>query len=234
MKAAEDLVVGCSAMEAPAVERTWRQVVDEDLAFVHRVTQDEPAESVTPAVMRGRGRPEVRLVLVIPGPADAGVGDRAVDRLQVGFGDLEAGADRGRLERCEDGAGRIAGTGEFQQVEKGGDCGAFGEALPTDAVVDLARGAEDRLDQRCVGVEVGSQQEDVGGLDVGVGVEDAEQAIVQDLDFAGRGVADVNLERVVVGRGNGFPAVTENVALHRVESAAVRRPGRVGRRRYEA
>ena len=87
--------------------------------------------------------------------------------------------------------------GQLEEVEKGGQRGAFLQSLPADADTDPAGGPEHRLDQGRVGVEVGREDQHVGRLDVGVRVEEAQQAVVQDLDLAGRRVADVDLDRVV-------------------------------------
>ena len=89
--------------------------------------------------------------------------------------------------------------GQGQQIEERAQGSRLGHAGPGNVARDAPRRREDRLDGRPVDFQVRSQHEDIGGLQVRMGVEDGEQAIVHDLRLAHRGVADVDLEGIVRG-----------------------------------
>ena len=62
---------------------------------------------------------------------------------------------------------------------------------------DARRGAEDRFHGGAVSFEVRGEDEDPGRREVGVRIEETEEAVVQDLGLAHRRVADVDPDRVV-------------------------------------
>ena len=85
-----------------------------------------------------------------------------------------------------------------------------GARLPSPCAHDVAgnasRRSEDRLDGGSVDREVRGQHEDVGRLEVRVGIEDGEQPVVQDLGLAQGRMANVDLERIVGRRPLPLPS----------------------------
>ena len=201
-KTAKTFVVGGAGAKAPTVQGARRDVVEQHVgAGVDGIAEQQPAQAVVPVVVGRGGHVQFRTVRGVEAPADARPPHGIADAFQVMFADAEAGAYRGRAQRRQHRVGRIARAGQFQQVEERGQRGTFVEPPAADLEADPARGAEHRRNDRRIGVEVRRQHQHVRGLDVGILVEHAEQPVVEHLDFASRGVADVDLNGVVRGEG---------------------------------
>ena len=73
-----------------------------------------------------------------------------------------------------------------QQVEERTHRARLHRLRPRDVARDEAGGRKHRLDGGSVDLEFGSQHEDIRGLQVVVGIEQREQAVVQDLGLTHR------------------------------------------------
>ena len=226
-KPPQRFIVRGAAAESRCIRRTGHQPVDDRIRVRHGITEQEAAYPLPPRVV-GRGRQSFRLPLgFVRTPPDAGVAHPGAQSGEVGFVQPEPGADRGRVERGEDGFGAEPRIRQIEQVEKGAQTARAGRPRTRAAERHAVRGAEDRVDGRAVHLRVWREHQDVRGLQVGMGVEQPEQTVVQHLGLAHRRMADVDLDGIVgrvlsvsKGRRVGFRAFArqtevENVALDR-------------------
>ena len=61
---------------APSVERAGRDAVDQHIAFLHRVPEDQAIQPAAPVVVLGSRHAEFGAVVLVEAPADPGPGDR--------------------------------------------------------------------------------------------------------------------------------------------------------------
>ena len=226
-EASEPLGVHLSGAESVRPGRTGHEPFDEGVRVRHRVPEQEAAQPLPPR-MAGRFRQPLRPpVGLIRAPADSGFPDQSAQGGKVAFADPEPGPDRRRVERREDRFRPQARARQIEQVEER----AQGARLPSpcgDVAGDASRRAEHRLDGGSVDREVRGQHEDIGRLEVRVGVEEGEKLVVQDLGFAQGRVADVDPERIV-GRWGSPPSSFQSPGRRR---ACRRGFSRSGARRW--
>ena len=155
------------------------------------------------------------------------------DLVEVVLRQPEAARDDRLLQQAEHVVDREARGEQGERIEQRArrrvDLGAGAAADRVGQVALARRGAEDGVDQRRGGVEVGRHDEDVARLRrVGAGHQ-REQAVVQHLQLAGERMADVHLD-AAVARQRGQRAGRELGHLeHRVLQRAEHRR-RAGRR----
>ncbi len=158
---------------------------------------------------------------------DARVHQPVADLVELVLGQAEAPRDHGLLQQAEDVVDGEARGQQRQRVEqRARRCVDLGAGAAADRIGQVAfarRGAEDGVDQRRGGVEIGRDDEDVGRLRrVGPGHE-REQAIVQHLQLAGERMADVHLDAAIAREGGEragreFGHLEDGV-LHRAQHA---------------
>ena len=166
----------------------------------HRVTQQKPAQALPPGVIGGLGQVFLAPVRLVHPPADAGFPHPVPDRGDVRAADPEPDPDRRRRERCQHRLRPVPRRRQRQEVEKCVQRARLRRPRPDDIARDPPRRREDGLDDWSVGLQVRRQHQGVGRFEIRMRVEDGEQAVVQHLRLAYRGVADVNLNRIVPRR----------------------------------
>ena len=145
----------------------------------------------------------------------------------------EARRHRRLLQQVEHAARRETAGGQVQGLVEHARHRVVARAAEAgDAPRDAARrrrGAEHSLDQRRGGLQVGRQHHHVGRaqriVGAGMHLEQAEQAVVQHLEFAGARVADMHLDAAVAGRqaharGRQLLEVEDGVVQPRQQMAA--------------
>ncbi len=162
----------------------------------HRHARQYPVDAETPSVLE-----EVDAVGVPVGPvetpADVRLADPVGDGVEVVVAEVEAGAYGTGLGEIEDLAGGGTTTGECEQLRCHTEqriglrqcaIGEFDAKLVCRmrAVDDIAE-AKARDDQRRIGLDVRTHDEDVAWLEGVVVGEQAEQHFAQDVDLARRG-----------------------------------------------
>lgn len=145
----------------------------------------------------------------IAAPCDAGGGEPLADAAEIVLIPVEAGAERWGLEQGEDLGSGEAALAEVEEAVKGIDKAAGGAEV---AIGDGEREgrlvggvvAENGFDEGCVGIDIGGEDEDLIGAELGILLEEVEQLVAQDLQFAERMVAAMDAEGVVWGRQGGL------------------------------
>ena len=186
-----------AGLEPAGPGRTRHHAFKELVRIGKRVAEEETPEPLAPRVIPGRGEPFRGAVLRIHPPADPGVAHPAADGGKVRLGDAESGAHRLRVEGGEHRLRAEAGAPQGQELEERADRRRRGGAPARHAERYARRRAEHRFHGRAVDIEARREDENVGGTDTGVGIEEPEEAVVQDLGLAHRRVADVDPEGVV-------------------------------------
>ena len=179
-----------------------------DLRPGERVAEEEPVEAEAPGVLATLGQAETCCRRFVGAPADVGLTDPALGDVDRAVVESDPAPERVALEQVEDAIDLETASRDLQQVEEGGNDRMLGRQA---AIRDgegkggrCARGcvvacAEDRVDGRCVDLDVGCEHDDVPRSEGRIGLEHREQLVVQHLDLAHRPVADVDAHRVVVG-----------------------------------
>ena len=194
-----------------------------------RVAEEQAVEAVGEAVARLRRHVEAAAVLGVECPVDAGGHQPVADLVEVVLGEAEAARDDRLLQQAEHVVDGEARRHERQHIEQRArrrvDLRAGAAADRVGQVTLARRGAEDGVDQRRGGVEVGRDDEDVARLRrVGRPAISAEQAVVQHLELARERVADVHLDAAVAcqrgERPGGQLDHLEHRVLQRAEHAA--------------
>ena len=104
-----------------------------------------------------------------------------------------AGGREGREDRLR----AVPRSRQAQEVEECPHRAGPRRPHPGDVARNASRRGEHRLDGGPANVEARGEHQDVGRLQVPMLVEEREQAVVQDLGLAHRGVTDVDLKRIV-------------------------------------
>ena len=191
---------------ADVVERQRR--TEEPVGVVaDRHPGEDPVEAEAPGVLHVALQAERLAVVGVEGPPDAGLLHPVGDRLEVGVGEPEATAHRPGGQQVEHPARLGPAAGEVEQLAHDGEqrvglgqrpVGQPDPQLVAGVPADVAHPERGR-DQRRVGLDVGAHHQDVARLEGRVVGEQAEHHLAQHLDLAGRAVAGVHLDRVVVG-----------------------------------
>ena len=228
----QQLEVLRAGVQPPTPNGRGRDPGEESVGPLHRVAEQQAPEA-EPPTMSLRGRQ----VLVAPvrgvhAPADARGPNPVADIGEPLLRDAETRTHGGALQGSQHGLRAVAGARQREQVEQRAQpAGLAGRK--TRHVERYPPGRrEHRLDGRSVFGEARRHHQDVRGLDVVVLVEQGQQAVVQHLGLAHRGVADMNLQGRVGALRRRPPrrsfrsrAQVEDIPLHLAEDGAF--PGRV-------
>jgi len=201
-----ELACELDAVAADVVERQRR--ADPRVRVVRkRHTGQHAIDAETPSVV-DEVDAERLAVLLVESPADVGLPDPAGDALEVVVGEPEASPYRCGLREVEHLAGSDAAACEAEQLagdaeeRVGLDERAVGQPDPEPmrgmrALHDVAE-PEVRVDQWRIRLDVRTHHQDVARFERGIVGEQAEQNLAEDVDLAGRAVAGVHLDGVVV------------------------------------
>ena len=227
----EELAVHLRELERPLSGPTGYEPRDRLGGIRHRVAEQEASQAVPPGVIGGLRQVFLAPVRRVHAPADAGFAHPFTDRGDLGATDPEPRSDCRRRKRPEHRLRAVARCREGQEIEECAQRARLRRPRAGDVARDAPRGGEDGLDGGPVGFQVRRQHENVGGLEVRMGIEDGEQAVVQHLRLPHRRVADVDLERIV---RPGCPGLRRPGLSIRPRDGAGRRPDPWSRLRQRA
>ncbi len=185
-----DIVIGEDPAEEPRVFSR------------HGIAQKQALDSRHPGVFReGIGAP-LKPVLQVDSPPDPHIPDPPGDKVHFRAGDPEGGMHGWRFQYGQYARGRYPLTSQIQQAEERFDNSTLiAHASVRDAVRDsfeiALRVAEDRVDKRGIGFDVGGHHQDVPGHQLRIGLEHCENAVVQYLDLSHGTVTGVDLYGIV-------------------------------------
>ncbi len=141
---------------------------------------------------------------VVERPVHARVEQPAADALERVGGQAKAARHDRLLQQTEDGTHAAARACQRKQLDEGARRAVQRGALaPADLVGDAARGrrgAEQGVDERRRGLEIGRDDEDLVRRGRVVAGEEAEQAVLQHVELARERMADMDFDAAVVGR----------------------------------
>ena len=227
-QSAEPFVVAGAGLEAAALQGASDHALDHRRILRDRVAEQQPSRAVAPGVAGGDRHVEAAEVRGVDAPADAGVVQGVAQHRQVVLVDAETQLHRTRPQRRQNRRSGVARTRQGEDVQQR----LHRRVVASSAAADVDRNGADRgehgLDRARVVVQRRREDQHVRRFDVRVGIEYAEQPVVQHFRFAHGGVADVDLQRVVARDGFLLRTVRgiaqlEDVALHGGESG-----GRIG------
>ena len=202
------------ARGADVVER--KRGADPALCIVgHGHPREHAVEPEPPRVLHVAPQAEGPTVVGVEGPADARGLDPCADRLEVVVAEPEPAAHGPGGAEVEHPAGLGPSASDAEQAVDDGEQGVglrkrpVGEPdLEPVAGMPLAPNststagtaeAEGRLDERCVGLDVGAHHQHVTRLERGIVGEQTEDHLPQHLDLAGVPVAGMHLHAAVGG-----------------------------------
>ena len=210
-------------VEAGACQRTGDDALHRRRVVADGIAEQQPANALAPGVAGGGGHAEGGQMRGVDAPANAGALQAAAQRVQALLVDAEAQLHRPRPQRRQHGAAAVARTGQGENVQKGLHGSVVAPPATADVDGNRVGGGKHGFDCRRVVLQCRRENQHVRRLDVWVRVENGEQAVVQHFRLAHRGVADVDLQRVVVlgdvvpARGVFRAAQFEDVLLHCAE-----------------
>ena len=224
-EAPERLVLrGAGVESGRSRRRAGHQARHQVVAGRRGVPEEEAPHPLAPGVLSGLRQVHCAAVRGVHSPADSGFPEPGADDRQIRLRQVESHPDRLRPERREHRFRRVARAHEGEQVEQGAGCARIRCPHPGDVKGDPAGRSEHRRDGGAVTGEIRGEHQHVGRLEIRMRVEEAEEPVVQRLRFADRGVADVDLDRVVRFASRGLPlhrlsrrAQLEDVPLQRGE-----------------
>ena len=192
-----------------------------DAVVAHRDAHEEAIDHGTPRTDRVAARDAPRRPMVtVESPSDLAVGGPARDRVEIVVVEVEPEPHRRQGEEVEHRRSREPSAHEVDQCRERAEKavrvaqGPVGDAVREvrHSVVPVARagagctgggytggGTEDRLDDRCEGVERGAHDQDLVFAQRGIACEPVEDRVPEHLDLAARTVRGVDLDRAVVG-----------------------------------
>ena len=219
-----------AGLESGRPHRRTRHQTRHQIVSTGRGVPEEKAAYPLPPGMLGGLRQVLRAaVRGVYSPADSGFPEPGTDERQVRLLQAEARPHRFRSQRRDHRFRRVARARQGEQVEQSAGGARIRGPHPGHVEGDAAGRSEHRLEGGAVASEVRREHEHVGRLQVRTGVEESEEAVVQHLRLAKRGVADVDLDGVVRARrfSRPFPEIlfhrlprepqVQDVPLHRGE-----------------
>ena len=222
---AERLVVLRAGRKAAVAHRTRRHAFEERVLIVHGVTEQQAAQPQAPGVPLHSWQALVAAMRPVHTPTDAGVAHPFAHARETLLGNPDPCPHRGALQRCEHGFGAIARAWQRQEVEERPKPPRSRRRTAGQVKRNALGRREHRIDGRSVLPGVRRHDQHVRRFEVGMLVEQGQQAVVQHLRLPHRGVARVDLQRGVLeprrrrglGRALGGRTQVQHVVLHHAE-----------------